>query len=259
MKIRSDFVSNSSSSSFIISKTEVFKYFKISKDTIFEALDDLWLEDKIDRNSTEYYPYDVYEMPMDRAKAIRAHGLLLQGWNQNLITSFEDWSVEQEQIKAFQSLIDALKHIDPSWYLINGSDEDLNDSCVPDYVKKIVKLAREKLCIRSADEVLLSDDTQFFIHFDDNMITSIKGISDEQGKTYDSLAYTSNRFVEVLFNWLVEHGKIDPKDKGLLSLYPASDYAKKDDANKISWLDDDTYNWKYFAMEGISHAVFHEG
>ena len=42
MKIRSDFVSNSSSSSFVFANHELFDYFKITKQDILNALIDLY-------------------------------------------------------------------------------------------------------------------------------------------------------------------------------------------------------------------------
>ena len=264
MKVRSSFVSNSSSSSFIIAKTEIFKHFKIDKSVLKEAIDDLFMPDK----NVNYF---IYEMPNERAQAMRKFGNLLQQWNQCLIGDNDIWSPEKENIEAFDKLLWCLRKIDPSWYFLTGDDEDLEYSKSPDYVKAIVSTARKNLRIRKADEVLLDDSTQFFIHFSENDIQLIHGI-DEDGKKdidgnlsmnneakYDTYAYSSDRFIEVLFNWLVDHKKIDPKDPEMLKLYPLSDYAKQSCSDKVSYLNNDIYTYKDFIDEGVSHAIMHEG
>lgn len=274
MKTRFDFVSNSSSSSFIIAKTEIFKHFKISKEIIKEAIADLWIGDEIDEIDTNDMnkPYVVYEMPRDRAIAVRAFGRLLSSWNQKFLCMDDVWDPDKEASEAYQNLLDSLSRADSSWYFFNGDDDDLENSNAPEHIKQTIKDARKKFDIKKADEVLLDDTTHLFIHFGNNDITNVKGMDvnskDEKqysnGTTsseYETPSFSCERFIEILFKWLVEHNKIDPKDKEMLKLYPLDEYYKKNtpNTNKISWLKDDTYTWKDFIEEGVVHAMFHEG
>ena len=107
MKIRSDFVSNSSSSSFIIADNNIFNYFDITKNDIINALIDLYGKDQYElyqknqkerrkdpeRSSyltkaekkypNEVGPFYVYDLSdkNDKKKALALWGNLLNGWD----------------------------------------------------------------------------------------------------------------------------------------------------------------------------------
>lgn len=272
MKARQDFVSNSSSSSFIISKTEIFTHFKIGKADIEEALASLWIDGKVDLDSKDELsrPFVVYEMPKDRAKAVRAFGQMLEFWNQEFPSMDDAWDPAKEQAQAFKSLLRSLEAVDHSWYLSNGDEDSLAHSDAPEHIKETIREARRKLEIKKADEVLLDNDTHLFIHFGENDIMSIDGIDEDgqkdsqdgkQGKDvrFESPAYSCARFIEILFARLVELKKIDPIDPKLLEKYPLDEDSKKRMPNRVSWLNGDIYTWKDFLDEGVVHCVFHEG
>ena len=105
MKIRMDYVSNSSSSSFVLSDMFVFDFFDIKKDDILNALVDAygvekykqakkdimesvkehpdWHEDELKWN--HFGPFWVYDLsiPEDRKEAVACWGSLLKYWNAN--------------------------------------------------------------------------------------------------------------------------------------------------------------------------------
>ena len=103
MKIRQDYVSNSSSSSFVISNMELFEFFHITKEDIFNALVDAygvenykkakgdilknvkehpdWYEDDLKWN--HFGPIWVYDLsiPEERKEAVARWKELLKTWN----------------------------------------------------------------------------------------------------------------------------------------------------------------------------------
>lgn len=257
MKTRFDFVSNSSSSSFILKYTEVFDCFHIGKNDIVEALNDM----RIDKN--EDLDVKVFDLRVEKAAAVRWFGPTLQGFNQQLISIDDSFSFESDNINAFNSLLHALSRADSAFYCHLGNEEDLAyNKDMPDYVKKTILECRKKLEIKSADEVLLDDpNVTIAIHFGDNEIQALNGMGDESNDDhrFESDPYSAERFIELLFNWLVKHNKIDPKKKELLERYPLVPDYKAKEPDKISWLNDDTYTWKDYVDEGIAHAMLHEG
>ena len=104
MKIRSDYVSNSSSSSFVLANHELFEHFKITKQDILNALIDLYGKedyektverikknrkehpdwyDKDELESKDIGPFYIYDLSIkkEREEAIRRWGNLLDGWD----------------------------------------------------------------------------------------------------------------------------------------------------------------------------------
>ena len=103
MKIRTDYVSNSSSSSFVIGNMFLFDYFHITKQDILDALIDMYGKEayenamkgyqKSAKDDPEYDakelkynkfgPFYVYDLsiPEERQEAIDTWGNLLEGWD----------------------------------------------------------------------------------------------------------------------------------------------------------------------------------
>lgn len=272
MKTRFDFVSNSSSSSFIIANTDIFNHFKIDKDIIKEAIDDLLLGDAVDKYETNELNkiYNVFEMPRDRALAIRTFGGLLSNWNQTFLCTHDTLDPVKEASEIYKNLLDSLGRADSSWHFFNGDDYELEYSNAPTHIKQTIKDARKKFGIKKADEVLLDDTSHLFIHFGNNNIIDVKGMdadgkdekqdnNDTTSSEYETPSFSCERFIEILFKWLVEHNKINPRDPQMLKLYSLDEKYKKSNQDKIFWLSGDIYTWKDFIEEGVVHAMFHEG
>ena len=103
MKIRSDYVSNSSSSSFVIANCELIEHFNITKQDILDALIDTYGRDDYERNAKqreeyakkhpEYHkkelkyghfgPFWVYDLsiPSEKKEAVARWRSLLKNWN----------------------------------------------------------------------------------------------------------------------------------------------------------------------------------
>ena len=105
MKVRTDYVSNSSSSSFVLANMEFFNHFDIAKDDILNALVDAygveaykkskvhilksvkehpdWYEDDLKWN--RFGPFYVYDLsiPDERKEAVSRWGELLKNWTAN--------------------------------------------------------------------------------------------------------------------------------------------------------------------------------
>lgn len=133
MKVRTDYVSNSSSSSFVLAQNELFEFFKITKADIMDALLDAygrdsynaevasiaksisehpeWHEDDIRFGS--FGPIWVYDLwnKDDRREAIERWGGLLKEWDANNCHFVQHGKkrevyVDSDEIHKFNSVID---------------------------------------------------------------------------------------------------------------------------------------------------------
>ena len=283
MKIRTDFVSNSSSSSFILSKPKLFEHYGISKQDVEEALIELYGgKEKFD----SYYeghrtPFTVYEFPTDLDKAIAEYGSLLSYWDQSVPVDFTYAFLDSpgKATDLFKNLLETVSEAyDATLY--HGTEEELNDKWyskkIPNTVKAAVLDIRKKLGVKTAAEVLKDDDAWLFVHFDDNeawMLSRMQEYSKADITNYSSADdikeaekselttenYTFHRLVEILLLKLVEKGKLKLDDIDVLAkCYPIAKDCDKD-GTKRTWLDDKKYKPADLIEESCLHCCMHEG
>ena len=141
MKIRSDYVSNSSSSSFILSDMDVFKHFNITKQDIMDALVDAYGKERFEqyiadrkkrsldpewskwysknRKWNQWGPIYVFDLhdENDNAAAREMFGSMLKDWDANnchTITDDEEYMGELrlgETYKDYRNAIDAISSV----------------------------------------------------------------------------------------------------------------------------------------------------
>lgn len=324
MKTRTDFVSNSSSSSFILKDVGFFSFFGITKQDIIDAIVELHggkelydkqLKDAIVKLEDELANADAsneskkwhIDYCKERLEELKTKGLnfwcvydmtnekdceeCFREWDKH----FAEWYAPNEgEASTWHEIIDALQfkcgfsNIDD---VVNGRADELETSTYDyepgknAYVQfpggaAFIKYVKDKLSAKTMKEVLHDKDCTMMIHFADNEVHALKGMSDygkgdlhdwntpemiEQCKNscWDSRSCTSDRFFEVLIKYFIGKGKIDLSDSKFLEFWCVDDkdgWYKKTYPNKKYYLDNDTATWKDVVDDCLRcNAVMHEG
>lgn len=252
MKIRSDFVSNSSSSSFILDDGLNLSKMNITKDDITDAM---CLLMGISKEKSSYY-FEVLDCAIEEdVKHIEEH-------YDDLLSSFyspmiqvernDDWSIKKvwtcsnsHNIHRFSSFCDVIRDAYNISSLYQSTEtgkfelsvynkDTQEDEPADDSVTNVVNNAFKGLGIISNLETLSSGIGRFLIHFHDGFLNMVDGFgyceseeeakNDKANKKFLSDSGTFTRFNEVLL-------------KALLKIKPNEQVEQKIESGEIRLLD----------------------
>lgn len=252
MKIRNDYVSNSSSSSYILAEHKMFQFFNITKQDILDALIDsygkeayehaveenirCWKEyNKGEEDIPDCGPIWVYDLSdyNDYREAVSRWGGILKNWDANNVHMMNGKPVlGSYEINEYKKMIESIEK------LFRVNEWQFNDDTSPEYrgrfhytgekdpetgmfgryepieseIVNFVQFARKNVGIMTNLDALKCECARFFIHADDNELFTGKG-SEENKSEYETESCTYDRICEIVFKYLVKKGRIRPDDK----------------------------------------------
>lgn len=244
MKVRNKYVSNSSSSSFIIkddpafAEIDIYDWYRMIRD-LYENYSDVMM--KRIETAKEYGwklndVFSAFDLLYDRKEAINEIGGLLSQFEASNATvrngAMErvesdpreelDCFVEQmrEEVKREYKadyvgidLYSTAKELDDDGKEYSKSEiigwKDKKQIEIPnaqEYFDRI-EAKRDSLGICNNLQVLENEQSRFAIHFDDNECWKIKGVA-SKGEEWESEEYSYERLCEIFTKWFKEDGKL---------------------------------------------------
>lgn len=212
MKQRTDYVSNSSSASFILRDSPMLKEFSIDKQKLIDTFKALL--PKADKNRFQVYDLqDGYDLK--KAEDIRGTLECFYATDCYLNKDLNKLVLDYHNYEQWDTLIEALKdahclmfhspydeeHCQMSIYKYNedGTFKSHDFVNAPDWIMTFIQKSRERLGILTNWEVCLRPESKYLIHFDDNAITSLQGYS-THGKNQEIIEYEDKVYQQKLMD-----------------------------------------------------------
>ena len=272
MKIRSDFVSNSSSSSFIIhDNIQFFKSYDISCEMIYNALVDIMqIIDPPPYEANIVYPLYcgrkvvVYDMtnPLIKRQIYAEYDYMRQ-WIPRQQSGWECWDALETCLNRA-----GIDNYSGRYTVESGS---LKKPMEVPGAEQFVSFIKAYMEVYNMYDFLKMDDTTHLIHFGDNDISSLAGwsevpktkflsrfekddpkdLKDSRTSQWESPTHSDERFWDILLHYLAEKYKLD---------YNTNDIIRKNMMERAHWIKPDSnIDWDMVQSFIDWEAVLHEG
>ncbi len=250
MKTRSSYVSNSSSSSFILKESKATRHLtgKDWNEMIISLLpnyrkrckESIDAEREYGLEHDDYPVFCAFDMKKDRDEATRYLKDILEGWTasnciikdgklkqrkgdvgyawhkflQKVGMMVEDEMVDERGYAYADAWVHCHDREDiRGWEQVvdvQTTDGSFRRLKVDEKYLKMLEDKWDEMGICDNYQVLQSAKARFAVHFDENEYCCIKGVTDDNGD-WETESFTYGRLCEVFAKWLVAHGKV-PSD-----------------------------------------------